>query len=203
MPRKKLHTMHSEDMNLGEEVSFASWYTMPLLFPVLSLTIDSPARALRQSSFKTRAQKSVFWHHNPPLKQLPQHLPTHSCSTAQGLLLKGVLKQTGRQENRAGRQRPTVWILLSPCVWLGAEMPSPLPVPTGLLGGTGSRCSGLLVAAALGLRQAHERSTVGLALQHEVQRLNSQSDFTRRKSWSGLKALREEQTQGLVFLLKI
>lgn len=44
---------------------------------------------------------------------------------------------------------------------------------------------------------------MGLTLQHEVQRLNSQSDFTRRKSWSGLKALREEQTQGLVFLLKI
>lgn len=37
--------------------------------------------------------------------------------------------------------------------------------------------------------RACKRSTVGLTPQHEVQTFNSQSDFTRRKSGTGLKAL--------------
>lgn len=54
-------------------------------------------------------------------------------------------------------------------------MPLPLPGPTGLWEGTGSRCSGLLLAADLGLRQGLQKKHSGAPPQHEVQTIHSQT----------------------------
>lgn len=95
---------------------------------------------------------------------------------AQGFITDGGAQTQGQaEENRPGWQRPTVWILLLSCVWLGVKMPSPHQAP---LASQKAQVAGVLGYSRLLIwvsGRACKRSTVGLTLQHEVQTLNSQT----------------------------
>lgn len=144
---------------LGKGVSFASWYTTPLLSPLSRP--GSPAKALRQSSIR-HGHRVCFLTLQSLSKAAARHLPARLCSTAQASLLKGRLKHKGRQKKTGQSGRGTKsGFYCYPVFGLVQKMPLPLPGPTGLWEGTGSRCSGLLLAVDLGLRQGLQKKHSG------------------------------------------